>query len=73
MYMYVYIDIDIHMHTLLRNPRSCETMRTVRSQAAKKYSSQVSACTSRWLVGSSSSSRSGFKKSACEQETSKQM
>eukprot|EP00962_Isochrysis_galbana_P044801 scaffold17472_cov105-Isochrysis_galbana.AAC.1 len=39
-------------------------MRTVRSHEPRKNSSHVSAWTSRWLVGSSSSSRSGLRKRA---------
>mmetsp|Transcript_48189 Transcript_48189/g.104857 ORF Transcript_48189/g.104857 Transcript_48189/m.104857 type:complete len:224 (+) Transcript_48189:1117-1788(+) len=45
---------------LFRNPLSWETIITVFSQSHRNSSSQVSAGTSRWLVGSSSSSKSGF-------------
>ena len=51
-----------------RNPRSCETITTVFSHRCKNSSSHVSACTSRWLVGSSRRSRSGFMNSACARE-----
>ena len=51
--------------TLLRKPRSCETTRTVRSHDPRKNSSHVRAWTSRWLVGSSSSSKSGLRNNAC--------
>mmetsp|Transcript_9460 Transcript_9460/g.26374 ORF Transcript_9460/g.26374 Transcript_9460/m.26374 type:complete len:222 (-) Transcript_9460:203-868(-) len=52
----------------LRNPRSCDTITTVFSHRCKNSSSQVSACTSRWFVGSSRSNRSGFMNSACANE-----
>mmetsp|Transcript_37356 Transcript_37356/g.92382 ORF Transcript_37356/g.92382 Transcript_37356/m.92382 type:complete len:256 (-) Transcript_37356:1736-2503(-) len=52
----------------LRKPRSWLTITTVFSQRCRNSSSHVSACTSRWFVGSSSSSRSGVMNSACARE-----
>mmetsp|Transcript_15782 Transcript_15782/g.31132 ORF Transcript_15782/g.31132 Transcript_15782/m.31132 type:complete len:209 (-) Transcript_15782:3-629(-) len=58
----------VEVVTRFKKPRSCDTMTTVRSHSVRKDSSQVHANTSRWLVGSSSSSRSGLTKSACARD-----
>mmetsp|Transcript_2211 Transcript_2211/g.5680 ORF Transcript_2211/g.5680 Transcript_2211/m.5680 type:complete len:394 (+) Transcript_2211:948-2129(+) len=50
--------------TALRNARACETTMSVLSHSCRYSSSHITACRSRWFVGSSSSSTSGEMKSA---------
>mmetsp|Transcript_2698 Transcript_2698/g.5702 ORF Transcript_2698/g.5702 Transcript_2698/m.5702 type:complete len:249 (+) Transcript_2698:1805-2551(+) len=52
------------VQTVVRKSRSCETTTSVCFHFCKYPSSQMTACRSRWLVGSSSSKSRGLRKSA---------
>mmetsp|Transcript_6209 Transcript_6209/g.19205 ORF Transcript_6209/g.19205 Transcript_6209/m.19205 type:complete len:100 (-) Transcript_6209:675-974(-) len=52
------------VHTQLRNSLACDTTSRVFGHLTRYSSSHSTACRSRWLVGSSRSSRSGSTNSA---------